>query len=176
MSDVCDSCQGKGWLHMDQPFEIEKCDACDGARDDSHAVFLHRKDHPGCQWPEHDLVDAFLRQLGYLEDASLSTQAGKLLENIISSASRDTLPKMAMSLFSAIGCLATLLEDPDDSSRKQRQNWNHLEHALSYLSQIYFLAVSSGLPINAEQSDGELDDKGHWRLKEKSREGDHPQR
>jgi murein L,D-transpeptidase YcbB/YkuD len=176
MSEVCDCCGDKGWLHMDQPFEIQGCDSCTKARDDNEAILLHRMDHPECQWPEHDLVDAFLRQLGYVAETGLSKQAALLLENIQEAASRDTLPRMAASLFSAIGCLVCTIDAPGNRSQAHPSDWRHLEHALSYLSQIYFMAVSSGLPINAEQSDGVLDDKGHWRLKEKPHAGDHPPR
>lgn len=173
MSDACDCCGGKGWLHWNEPFEIQRCDACGKAESDDAARLLHRADHPGCQWPEHDLVHAFQRQLGYVQEVGLPKQAALLLENIIESVDRETIPKMATSVFSAMGCLVNLLADPSNAAKVE---WRHLEHALSFLSQIYFLAVSSGLPITAGQEDGELNEHGHWRLKEKPHDGANPQR
>lgn len=50
--EPCEECGGKKWLHMGEPFEIQRCDACSDD-DDSNAVELHRKDC-GCDWPEVD--------------------------------------------------------------------------------------------------------------------------
>ncbi len=42
----------KGWLHMDSPYEIEKCDECGKYDSDDEAVVAHRLEC-GCDWPDY---------------------------------------------------------------------------------------------------------------------------
>lgn len=50
--EVCSDCGGHRWLHMGEPFEIQRCDTCsDGSEDE--AIELHRK-QCGCDWPDVD--------------------------------------------------------------------------------------------------------------------------
>ncbi len=60
--DQCDP-DCPGWLHMDSPFEIEACDACDrfkniinGDGRDDQARKAHRLEC-GCKWPDVDYQD-----------------------------------------------------------------------------------------------------------------------
>ena len=47
----------KGWLHFDDPLEIERCDECGRFKTDEEAVAAHRVEC-GCPWPEVDYQDA----------------------------------------------------------------------------------------------------------------------
>ncbi len=47
-----------GWLHMDEPFEIEMDQECDRFTNDDQAREAHRKECD-CSWPEFDYVAAF---------------------------------------------------------------------------------------------------------------------
>lgn len=61
MSDIDCDC-GPGWIHMDEPYEIQKCDTCEKYKSDEEAVEAHRKEC-GCTWPEVDFQDACLSWL-----------------------------------------------------------------------------------------------------------------
>lgn len=41
----------KGWLHMNEPEEIQRCDECKRFPDDDQARAAHRVEC-GCDWPE----------------------------------------------------------------------------------------------------------------------------
>jgi hypothetical protein len=59
--EECDVCGGKKWIHMGEPFEVQRCDQCT-EDDDSVAVDLHRKDC-GCDWPEVDYQNLAFRYI-----------------------------------------------------------------------------------------------------------------
>lgn len=61
MSDTNCDC-GPGWVHMNEPYEIEKCDTCGKYKSDEEAVAAHKKEC-GCQWPEVDYQNASISWL-----------------------------------------------------------------------------------------------------------------
>lgn len=65
LSIGCGECEYKGWLHFNEPFEIERCDTCapEGFTDQD-AVRKHRVDC-GCEWPEVDYQHLIHRALIY---------------------------------------------------------------------------------------------------------------
>lgn len=63
--DGCEECQHRGFLHMHEPFEIERCDACAPEEfTDDDAIELHRI-RCGCDWPEQDYRHALWRSFDY---------------------------------------------------------------------------------------------------------------
>lgn len=69
-----------GWLHFNEPYEIEKCDECGRFKSDEEAVIAHRvecKKH--CLWPEVDYQSAAMSWVSRLEPDDL----GKLTDSDI---------------------------------------------------------------------------------------------
>lgn len=79
--DGCEECRHRGFLHMVDPFEIQRCDACSPSDfTDDDAIELHRI-RCGCDWPEHDYPHVFGRALEYrVNDVALEVAMERFSE------------------------------------------------------------------------------------------------
>lgn len=102
--EPCEECDGKKWLHMGEPFEIQRCDACSDD-DDSNAVELHRKDC-GCDWPEVDYQNLIWRFIG--DDRRLPKELSAAIDRFKSSAAQR--PMFILNVGHLIALLGEILE------------------------------------------------------------------
>jgi len=157
----CEECGGQGWLHMSEPFEIERCDNCSpNGWDDLKAAKKHRETC-GCDWPETDYQNMVTRSsfFGWREVVP------RLLEvmNKFWSVARDrknfvvNLPKM-------VEILGRAHEVYWDCAKEQ-------DSLLPFRDRLSFLA-STLVVLTSMQSRGQLPDHWFWYLEEGKLRGD----
>lgn len=113
------SCDGKckGWLHMHEPFEIQKCDECGRFENDEEAAKQHDIDCPNCYWPKVDYQDA---AMSWIESLRLGVQNHGLrgdveqLDTLLSKRGEEflkVLPKAILSLEEIVNSWA-IMDEP----------------------------------------------------------------
>ena len=165
--DSCDNCGNTRWLHMEEPFEIQACAECtseNGVVDDQAAIRKHKLDHPNCQWPDHDIQNAFLRQIFYAKIEKVPDEIVLKLDVILEAAgNRLGFPASFQSLLLKLGEVVDRLEQLEGT----KVAWTHLEHAIAYVVQsIYRMKAGRWTLAHAlGPDDGTYAEDGQWKVR-----------
>lgn len=127
----CEECEFRGWLHVRQPFEIQRCDTCAREISDEIATQSHQRDC-GCDWPAVDYQDLLRRRSFFGNDKNLPTQLRELVGKFHELASQRYL--FHVNIYS----LASLL---GEALQFYHNNWTVLENVPSIYKELESLAT-----------------------------------
>jgi hypothetical protein len=141
----CEECSYKGFLHMSQPFEIERCDNC--APDlfgDTDAAELHRL-KCGCDWPEFDYHDVINRALLYPDRYFPDSPTKISINNFLATAhSRDNFLNNLPRLCKEIAVVYQLFHE-SGSDNKREDVGNSIDFVIETLATISSLQMKKEL-------------------------------